>query len=133
MSQYFQRILLSSNLYNFSFSIHLSSLLVTILHFTLNFPRLYIHTYTIHRNSLTFTYIGQVIDPSVTSFFMNVVSQMVKEREDKAMKRHDFMDLLIELKNKGTLELDNGNGLRAQNDDGVTATEEIGKFYSILK
>ena len=74
-----------------------------------------------------------MIDPSVTSFFMNVVSQMVKEREDKAMKRHDFMDLLIELKNKGTLELDNGNGLRAQNDDGVTATEEIGKFYSILK
>ncbi|XP_001599214.2 probable cytochrome P450 6a13 [Nasonia vitripennis] len=67
----------------------------------------------------------QVIDPSVTKFFMDVVSQMVKERENKALKRHDFMDLLIELKNRGTLELDNGNGLRAHNDEEVPVAEEI--------
>lgn len=58
---------------------------------------------------------------------MDVVSQMVKERENKVMKRHDFMDLLIELKNRGSLELDNGNGLRPQNGQ-VPVSEEIGIF-----
>lgn len=70
-----------------------------------------------------------MVDPSVTKFFMDVVSQMVKERENnKAMKRHDFMDLLIELKNRGTLELDNGNGLRAHNDEVPGVAEEIGNI-----
>lgn len=48
----------------------------------------------------------QVIDPEVTRFFKSVVSQMIKEREDYEVKRHDFMDLLVELKNKGTIEGD---------------------------
>ncbi|KAJ8668284.1 hypothetical protein QAD02_009947 [Eretmocerus hayati] len=46
----------------------------------------------------------QVIDASVTNFFLDVVSQMIKQRGKSSTKRHDFMDLLIELKNKGTLE-----------------------------
>lgn len=63
-----------------------------------------------------------MIDESVTNFFINVVSQIVKEREsNKATKRHDFMDLLIELKNRGTLELDGGNE--------VSGSEEIGNTH----
>lgn len=51
----------------------------------------------------------QIIDPEVTRFFKDVVSQMIKQRENLEIKRHDFMDLLIELKNKGTLETENGS------------------------
>lgn len=66
----------------------------------------------------------QVIDPGVTKFFKDVVSQMISQREEHGIKRHDFMDLLIELKNKGTLENDSGNGL-ISNDEDAETTEEI--------
>ncbi|KYN22899.1 putative cytochrome P450 6a13 [Trachymyrmex cornetzi] len=52
----------------------------------------------------------QLVDPSVTQFFMHVVSQMISQRESNGTTRHDFMDLLIELKNK---ELDE-NTIAAQ-------------------
>ncbi|KYM99949.1 putative cytochrome P450 6a13 [Cyphomyrmex costatus] len=52
----------------------------------------------------------QLVDPSVTQFFIHVVSQMISQRESNGMTRHDFMDLLIELKNK---ELDE-NTIAAQ-------------------
>lgn len=42
----------------------------------------------------------QLVDPSVTTFFKNVVSQMIDQRESAGATRHDFMDLLIEIKNK---------------------------------
>lgn len=67
----------------------------------------------------------QVIDPGVTKFFKGVVSQMVKQREEHGVKRHDFMDLLIELKNRGTLENDAGNGQVNHEEDAETA-EEMG-------
>lgn len=56
---------------------------------------------------------------------MDAVSQIIKERENKATQRHDFMDLLIELKNKGTLELDNSNGLQARPQE-ASGSEEKG-------
>ncbi|XP_012168950.2 cytochrome P450 6k1-like isoform X2 [Bombus affinis] len=65
----------------------------------------------------------QVIDPEVSKFFKNVVSQMINEREEHGIKRHDFMDLLIELKNKGTLD-ECGNG-QVCNDEDEEITEEI--------
>ncbi|XP_043592974.1 probable cytochrome P450 6a13 isoform X2 [Bombus pyrosoma] len=65
----------------------------------------------------------QVIDPEVSKFFKNVVSQMINEREEHGIKRHDFMDLLIELKNKGTLD-ECGNG-QVCNDENEEITEEI--------
>lgn len=67
----------------------------------------------------------QVIDPGVTRFFKNVVSRMINQREEHAVKRHDFMDLLIELKNKGSLENDSGTGQIDYVNDG-DATDEIG-------
>ncbi|XP_078033588.1 cytochrome P450 6a8 isoform X1 [Augochlora pura] len=66
----------------------------------------------------------QVIDPGVTEFFKNVVSQMISQRQKHAVKRHDFMDLLIELKNKGTLENESGTGQTDNINEGE-ATEEI--------
>ncbi|XP_076624229.1 putative cytochrome P450 6a13 [Colletes latitarsis] len=66
----------------------------------------------------------QVIDPGVTKFFKDVVSQMISQREENGIKRHDFMDLLIELKNRGTLESDSGNG-QICNDEDAETTEEI--------
>nr|XP_034187550.1 probable cytochrome P450 6a13 isoform X1 [Osmia lignaria] len=66
----------------------------------------------------------QVINPEVTRFFKNVVSQMLKQREEHGIKRHDFMDLLIELKNKGTLENEAGNG-HISNDEDADTVEEI--------
>lgn len=64
----------------------------------------------------------QVIDPGVTKFFKDVVSQMIKQREEYGIKRHDFMDLLIELKNKGTLD-EFGSGLVCNDEDTETADE----------
>ncbi|CAK9800909.1 Cytochrome P450 6a8 [Anthophora plagiata] len=67
----------------------------------------------------------QVIDPGVTKFFKDVVLHMINQREERGIKRHDFMDLLIELKNKGTLENESGNG-QVCNDEDTETTEEIG-------
>ncbi|XP_047346022.1 cytochrome P450 6B5-like [Vespa velutina] len=67
----------------------------------------------------------QVIDPEVTMFFKNVVSQMIKQRENCDQRRHDFMDLLVELKNKGSLENDIGSISQALNEEDVQAAKEI--------
>lgn len=67
----------------------------------------------------------QIIDPNVTIFFKNVVSQMIGQRERTGSRRHDFMDLLIELKNKGVLE--NESGARIYDNETAQAAKEIGK------
>jgi len=68
----------------------------------------------------------QLVDPSVTQFFTHVVSQMISQRENNGTTRHDFMDLLIELKNKGTLESEATNS-RICSDEDAQAAKEIGK------
>lgn len=69
----------------------------------------------------------QVIDPAVTKFFKNVVSEMIKERQEQGISRHDFMDLLIELKHKGALDLENSNGAtQPLTEEEVRAAKEIG-------
>ncbi|XP_011501474.1 PREDICTED: probable cytochrome P450 6a13 [Ceratosolen solmsi marchali] len=65
----------------------------------------------------------QMVDSSVTKFFLNAVSQMIKERESKHIKRHDFMDLLIDLKRK-TDELNINVGAEALKNEN-TISEEI--------
>ncbi|XP_011057396.1 PREDICTED: probable cytochrome P450 6a13 isoform X3 [Acromyrmex echinatior] len=66
----------------------------------------------------------QLVDPSVTQFFTHVVSQMISQRESNGTIRHDFMDLLIELKNKGTLESEATNP-RICSDEDAQAAKEI--------
>lgn len=41
-----------------------------------------------------------------TEFFMGVVKDTVQHRESNKVNRHDFMQMLIQLKNTGTLEGD---------------------------
>lgn len=68
----------------------------------------------------------QLVDPSVTKFFTNVVSQMINQRENNGTTRHDFMDLLIELRNKGTLENEPGSPTINSDEDAQEA-KKIGK------
>ncbi|XP_029169980.1 probable cytochrome P450 6a13 [Nylanderia fulva] len=63
----------------------------------------------------------QIIDPNVTRFFKDVVSQMIDQREKNDTRRHDFMDLLVELKNKGVLE--NESSAQICNEDTQAAKE----------
>ncbi|KAG7196585.1 hypothetical protein KM043_013078 [Ampulex compressa] len=65
----------------------------------------------------------QVIDPQVTRFFKDVVSQVIELRENHGVRRHDFMDLLIELKNKGSLEGE--TGMNVYEDEDTQAAKEI--------
>ncbi|XP_063988701.1 probable cytochrome P450 6a13 [Diachasmimorpha longicaudata] len=67
----------------------------------------------------------QVINPEVTVFFKDVVSQMIKQREQEGGRRHDFMDLLVELKNKGFLEGDYATGGTAGGDDDDKADDFV--------
>ncbi|EZA50778.1 hypothetical protein DMN91_001383 [Ooceraea biroi] len=67
----------------------------------------------------------QVIDPSVTRFFKGVVSQMISQRENNCIRRHDFMDLLIELKNKGALDNDARKVQIGSNKDAQAAKDKI--------
>lgn len=67
----------------------------------------------------------QVIDPGVTRFFKDVVSQMILQRENSDQRRHDFMDLLVELKNKGSLENDAGSLAQSLNEEDAQAAKEI--------
>ncbi|XP_012523956.1 probable cytochrome P450 6a13 isoform X4 [Monomorium pharaonis] len=66
----------------------------------------------------------QLVDPIVTRFFMHVVSEMISQRENNGTTRHDFMDLLIELRNKGSLENEVGSP-RICSDEDVQAAKEI--------
>lgn len=46
----------------------------------------------------------KLIDERVTTFLMKLVAGIVENRERNPVKRHDFMDLLLQLKNTGRLE-----------------------------
>lgn len=46
-------------------------------------------------------------EQSITNFFTNMFQDNVKYRQNHNVVRHDFMDLLIQLMNKGYVEPDN--------------------------
>jgi cytochrome P450 family 6 len=41
----------------------------------------------------------KILPEDISSFYMNVVRDTVKYREDNKVERNDFMDLLIKMKN----------------------------------
>uniref|UniRef100_A0A182PYU9 Uncharacterized protein n=1 Tax=Anopheles epiroticus TaxID=199890 RepID=A0A182PYU9_9DIPT len=57
----------------------------------------------------------------VTSFFMPLVSETVADRERNAIERPDFLNLLIQLKNEGTVEGEVTEGLQKLTLDEVAA------------
>lgn len=62
----------------------------------------------------------KVFNDDVTEFFMKTVRETVEYREQNSVKRNDFMDLLIEIKNKGpSTDEDGADGL------GQLSLEEI--------
>ncbi|KAM8712362.1 hypothetical protein ACLKA7_012819 [Drosophila subpalustris] len=50
----------------------------------------------------------RMIPDDVHEFFMGLVNETIAFREKEEIKRNDFMEMLIELKQKGTFTMDNG-------------------------
>jgi len=48
-----------------------------------------------------------LVDPSISKYFLSVIEETVNYRERNNIKRNDFMQLLIQIKNKVKLEEDN--------------------------
>ena len=62
-----------------------------------------------------------VLPGEVTSFFMPLVTETVADRERNSIERPDFLNLLIQLKNKGTVEDETTEGLQKLTLDQVAA------------
>ncbi|XP_052891061.1 cytochrome P450 6a22-like [Anopheles moucheti] len=83
------------------------------------------------RNMLTFLLISYkgiakrlhlaAFPAEVASFFMPLVTETISDRERKAIERPDFLNLLIQLKNKGTVEDEASEGLKKLTLDEVAA------------
>ena len=54
--------------------------------------------------------------PDITKFFMKVVEETVGYRERNNVTRNDFMQLLIQLKNRGYLDTDNPDSDKGQSE-----------------
>jgi cytochrome P450 family 6 len=57
----------------------------------------------------------------VTKFFNDVVGGAIKDRETKNIQRNDFLNMLIDLKNKGSIDSENSNEARKLTLDEVIA------------
>ena len=51
----------------------------------------------------------KIVADDVSEFFMKIVKDVVEYREKNKVKRNDFMDLLLQLKNDGSIDEENGN------------------------
>jgi cytochrome P450 family 6 len=58
----------------------------------------------------------RAMDPDISKYFLSMVQDTVKFRENNNIKRNDFMQLLIQLTNQGKMEEKHNYG--EQNDDG---------------
>lgn len=59
----------------------------------------------------------KIVRDDVAEFFMKIVKDVVEYREKNNVKRNDFMDLLLQLKNEGTLA-----------DENSTDNKKLGKL-----
>nr|QZP43542.1 cytochrome P450 monooxygenase CYP6CV15 [Ephestia elutella] len=66
----------------------------------------------------------------VQDFFLNLVSNVIKQREHEPMKRKDFMDLMIELRDQGKVSRKSEDGiLEIELNDGLIAAQAL-VFYA---
>ncbi|XP_013192856.2 cytochrome P450 6B7 [Amyelois transitella] len=64
------------------------------------------------------------------NFFLNLVSKVIKQREHEPMKRKDFMDLMIELREQGKVSRKSEDGiLEIDMNDGLIAAQAL-VFYA---
>jgi cytochrome P450 family 6 len=61
------------------------------------------------------------IDSDISKYFMKMVQETVEYREANGVKRNDFMQLLIQLKEKGSLNC--GKEAEGQNVEELTGTD----------
>ncbi|KAH8238682.1 hypothetical protein KR038_000928, partial [Drosophila bunnanda] len=59
--------------------------------------------------------------PAIQEFYKRIVSETVAVREKENIKRNDFMDMLIEMKNQKQLTLENGDVVKGLTMDEVLA------------
>lgn len=64
----------------------------------------------------------KMVRDDVASFFTKIVERTIESRENSDIKRNDFMDLLLQLKNKGKLDDDE---LAYYSENGLLSTQEI--------
>jgi cytochrome P450 family 6 len=71
------------------------------------------------------------IDPDVSKYFRRMVQDTVNFRENNNFKRNDFMQLLIQIKNKG--KVDDDNKSFEQNDNGIIENKsgENGMYFCV--
>ncbi|XP_022229025.2 cytochrome P450 6a2 [Drosophila obscura] len=69
----------------------------------------------------------RIMPQDVHEFFMGIVNDTVAVREKENFKRNDFMDMLIEIKKKGSVTLENGEVMKAM-DIGELAAQ-VFVFY----
>jgi cytochrome P450 family 6 len=72
------------------------------------------------------------VDPEVSKYFRRMVHDTVTYREKNNFQRNDFMQLLIQIKNKGKVEEDKKNS--EMNGNGTTENKygEYGKYCCVL-
>ncbi|XP_014358717.2 cytochrome P450 6B5 [Papilio machaon] len=62
-------------------------------------------------------------------FFIGAIKQIIKKRQEENVKKHDFADLCVGLKSKGTLK-DDGTGLKIQPTDEILAAQAFFFFVA---
>nr|AQQ12674.1 cytochrome P450 [Locusta migratoria] len=62
---------------------------------------------------------------AVSKYFQQMVADTVAYREKNNYTRKDFMDLLIQLKNKGYVDPDKGEKVEKGHENGVAATDKL--------
>lgn len=66
----------------------------------------------------------RVMNPKYTNFFIETVREAVKYREENNIKRPDFLNSLIQLKNTGTID-----GEKVDNDKKLTFNQIVAQAF----
>uniref|UniRef100_A0A8W7PTI3 Cytochrome P450 n=1 Tax=Anopheles coluzzii TaxID=1518534 RepID=A0A8W7PTI3_ANOCL len=71
----------------------------------------------------------KVTDDDLEAFFMNLVHDTVEHRERNGVQRNDFLNLLLQIKNKGCLEEQEQEGSASADRTGMTMNELAAQVF----
>uniref|UniRef100_A0A182VPJ5 Uncharacterized protein n=1 Tax=Anopheles merus TaxID=30066 RepID=A0A182VPJ5_ANOME len=74
----------------------------------------------------------KVTDDDVEAFFMNLVHDTVEHRERNGVQRNDFLNLLLQIKNKGCLEEQEQDGSASADRTGISAKHSLNFSFASL-